>query len=120
MDKVITICEWYDGPVLGLATCSDELVVYVRVFSEENDEWTNEYELLSVSDSDISVMLDEWQLWVDSIYHRTKYDYSLKLYINEIVENKTDYKRKRKYARFWGSFDKGYIPRNYYVEWSDK
>ena len=49
MNSVLTITNWYDGPVEGVAYYTDEIVIYERIFSEEMDEYTENYYLRLLS-----------------------------------------------------------------------
>ena len=42
MDKVLTINDWWDGPVMGLATYNGVICIYIRVFDVPEDEYLDE------------------------------------------------------------------------------
>ena len=43
MEKVITIFDWWDGPLCGLASYKGSICIYERIFDEIRDEWSDEY-----------------------------------------------------------------------------
>lgn len=51
MEKVITISEWWDGPLRGLAYYNGDVCIYERFFDEAEDEWSDDYYLTPI-DSD--------------------------------------------------------------------
>lgn len=119
-EKVLTISDWCDGPIFGLAYYSEELVIYDRVFSDERDSWTDYYRLLHVDKTEIRTILEEWQEWVDSVDNGTGYDFSKKSKIQNIITNKSSQDAKCMRGRFSGEIRRGFIPVSYYVEWLEE
>ena len=123
MEKVITIFDWWDGPLCGLASHKGSICIYERIFDEIRDEWSDEYYLTPIEEADVNTLLRDWNRWRDTVQNERPLDsyYSLEdkadyLRIIELSEQKRAYK---KVTVFHGRYDKGYIPIEYYVEWRE-
>lgn len=124
MQKVITIADWWDGPLSGLAEFEDDICIYERIFDEKKDDWIDEYYLTPINYNEKFLILKDWEEWcravsigdIDSYYkiHSTSH-----FIINNILENSTSKRKFRKKAIFKGKFETGFIPVNYNVEWYD-
>lgn len=120
MEKVITINNWWDGPLLGLAYYHGVVCIYERVFDETIDDWSDEYDLTPIDFDSQNKILNEWHEWCDAVlanafddYYTTHSDSAIK---NAIEESKSK-RQYRKKAIFNGHFETGFIPINYTVEW---
>lgn len=60
MDKILTLDNWWDGSLLGLCTFDDSYCVFERIFSEEHDDWSNEYHLTPVDETAAQKVLENW------------------------------------------------------------
>ena len=123
MEKVITIFDWWDGPLCGLASYKGSICIYERIFDEIRDEWSDEYYLTPIEEADVNTLLRDWNRLRDTVQNERPLDsyYSLEdkanyLRIIELSEQKRAYK---KVTVFHGRYDKGYIPIEYYVEWRE-
>ncbi len=123
MEKAITIFDWWDGPLCGLASYKGSICIYERIFDEIRDEWSDEYYLTPIEEADVNTLLRDWNRWRDTVQNERPLDsyYSLEdkanyLRIIELSEQKRAYK---KVTVFHGRYDKGYIPIEYYVEWRE-
>jgi len=63
MDKEITIDDWWDGPVIGLATYDDVICIYHRIFDTQIDDYGDEYFLTPIDDAEVEMLMDEWNEW---------------------------------------------------------
>lgn len=123
MGKVITINNWWNGPLLGLAYFDGIVCIYERVFDETKDDYLDEYDLLPINDYEKAEILNEWEEWCKAVstgdletYYSTHLN---KDSIGRILKNSTFKRKYRKKARFKGRFETGCIPIDYDVEWYD-
>ena len=124
MEKVISINDWWDGPLLGLAYYHENVCIYEKVFSESQDEYIDEYVLYPINNEEVIAIISEYKEWCNAVslgelnlFYKTHQYSNMK--ITKIKENNLQNKHYRKKARFKGTCDKGYIPIDYYVEWYD-
>lgn len=59
MEKVIVSIDWWDDPKTGLAYYNGQVCIYDRVFNYELDDYTDEYDLLPISDEEKDCILNE-------------------------------------------------------------
>jgi len=121
VDRIITISDWWDGPLTGLAFYDGIVCIYERVFSQTDDEYTDEYTLTPVSREEESAIMAEWQEWCDAVSSGTT-DLYFSSHpgagkIQQIISQSAGNRQFRKKARFTGTVGKGYIPADYYAEW---
>lgn len=123
MEKVITINNWWDGVLLGLAYFDGIVCIYERIFDETEDDYINEYYLSPVNSYEKAEILNEWEEWCKAVSTGDLSSYYSahlnNLSINKILKNSTSKRKYRKKARFTGRFENGHIPTDYYVEWYD-
>lgn len=121
MEKVITIIDWYDGPLCGLTTFEESICIYERIFDEAGDDWSNEYYLTPIDHDSVKLLLREWNIWCKKIQTGDYFDNcssdNKDLYSN-IVESSTQKRVYRRSAVFYGHYGKGYIPIDYCVNFS--
>lgn len=117
MDKILSITDWYDCPVLGVAFCGDELVIFERVFSEEDDEYTDEYYLTPISISELVIIMRYWTEWVNHINNGTYFDKSKEDPTIGILKRSNNRRKYKKRADFHINRRKGTILDGYWVEW---
>jgi hypothetical protein len=125
MDNVLTISDWWDGPVMGLATYNDVICIYSRVFDipEPEDEYLDEYFLTPISDAEVKMIMNEWNEWcvacskndLDSFYKKYQHNHAL----HRVWEKSCEKDKYRKRATFTGSIGSGFIPVDLCVEWHD-
>ncbi len=121
MEKVITIHNWWDGPLVGLAYYNGLVCIYERVFDEDLDEYIDEYYLTPITDDEKNEIMTEWQEWYNA-YSKGDLELYYKKYlennsIDRIVNNSKLRRTYRKKAKFEGRFKDGFIPVDYNVEW---
>lgn len=122
MEKVMTISDWWDGPLCGLATYKGFICIYERIFDEAKDEWSNEYYLTPIDEESSDLLLKDWNVWYKTIRgEKSLDDYYLcnRNNYHNIIETSV---RKRVYRRtgvFCGHYEKGFIPIDYCVEWTE-
>ena len=122
MDKVITINNWWDGPLCGLATFDGLVCAYDRIFDKEKDDYSDEYRLIAVSREDELRLLSEWSEWCDAVSNDDTDMYYKKhdrKGIEQLFAECDPGKIVRKKARFSGRKKYGFIPDGYFVEWYD-
>lgn len=121
MDKVITINDWWDGPLLGLAYYHNVACIYERVFDEVKDEWSSEYYLKPINSDSQNEILNEWHEWCDTVSTDSLDDYyasrAKSNAIKNVIEGSKLKRKYRKKAIFSEQYGAGYIPVNYMVEW---
>lgn len=120
MEKVMTIFDWWDGPLCGLTTFEESICIYERIFDEDKDDWSNEYYLTPIDDDSVNLLLKDWNIWCKKIQTGDYLDDcssdNKDLYSN-IVESFAQKRVYRRTATFYGCFGKGYIPIDYSVKW---
>ena len=122
MDRVITIYDWWDGPLRGLATYKEFICIYERIFDEGKDDWSNEYYLTPINEDTVNLLLKDWAAWCETI--RNKAGIANRSPVGRDVYHKTAelsaHKRAyRRTAAFYGCFDRGFVPIDYQVEWTE-
>lgn len=121
MEEVITINNWCDGPLLGLAYYHGAVCIYERVFDETIDDWSDEFDLTPIDFNSQNKILNEWHKWCDAVSANAFDDYyaahSGSRAINNAIEESKSKRKYRKKAIFNGHFETGFIPVNYTVEW---
>lgn len=123
MEKVITIYDWWDGPLCGLATYKEFICIYERIFNETEDNWSDEYYLTPIDEDAVNLLLNDWAVWCETIQNEEVFNYysscNKNIYYN-VIESSAHKRAYKRIAVFYGCFDKGYIPLDYGVEWSEK
>ncbi len=120
MDKVITISDWWDGPLCGLATYQELTCIYERIFDAAKDDWSNEYYLTPIEEKIASSLLEEWSIWCESVREKAFSEFyrsSNKAFYDNAVESAVQKRIYKKAAVFYGHFEEGFIPVDYGVEW---
>lgn len=124
MSKVITINNWWDGPIEGLAYFDDVVCIYERIFDETMDEWGNEYYLTPVNAEEQKIIMNDWKDWCAAVDGKTDLDVYYAAHphptvMDTILKNNPLKRKYRKRATFKGELREGYIPVDVNVEWSD-
>ncbi len=109
MDKVLTINDWWDGPVMGLATYNGVICIYIRVFDVPEDEYLDEYFLTPINDAEVEMIMNEWNEWcvaysktnLDSFYKKHLHNRS----IDRVLEKSCEKNKYRKRAIFTGNIE---------------
>jgi len=123
MEKVITIFDWWDGPLCGLATYKGFICIYERIFDEVKDDWSEEYYLTPIDEEAVNLLLKDWTIWCETIQNKDFLDdhyLSNKNIYHDIIESSTQKRAYKRTAVFCGYFDKGFIPIDYNVEWNER
>jgi len=121
MEKVMTIFDWWDGPLCGLAAFEGSVCIYERIFDEDEDDWSSEYYLTPIDDDSVNLLLEDWNIWCKKIQvGECLDDYSSdsKCLYRNIIESSSQKRAYRRTAVFNGRFGKGYIPIDYSVKWN--
>lgn len=117
MDKVLTVNNWWNGPLSGIATYGEYICIYERIFSPEKDEYSDLYFLTPIDDNEVRLILDDWHRWVEwmcednSPEHASLWSGNVDL--ADIAEQSFDYHRYIKKASFHGTIV------NFYSEITD-
>lgn len=124
MGKVITINNWFDGPLTGLVYFGDFVCIYERVFDETKDDYTDEYYLTPINDDEKAEIMNEWEEWCNAVADKEKdafYTSHLNNHaIDRILENSNSKRKFRKRAIILpGKIEDGWIPIDYNIEWTD-
>lgn len=123
MDRVLTINDWWDGPVMGLATYNGVICIYIRIFDIPEDGYLDEYFLTPTNDAEVEMIMNEWNEWcvahsknnLDSFYKKYLHNHS----IDRVLEKSCEKNKYRKRAIFTGSIGIGFIPVDFCVEWHE-
>jgi len=62
-DIVWTVNDYWDGCTMGLADFENNHCIYERIFDEKADEWSDNYYLTPISQTDFSVVMQDWERW---------------------------------------------------------
>jgi len=120
MEKVMTIFDWWDGPLYGLTTFDGSVCIYERIFDESMDDWSSEYYLTPIDDDSVDLLLRDWNIWCEKVRTGECLDgrsSDLKELYSDIVGSSPQKRAYRRTAVFSGRFGKGYIPIDYGVQW---
>lgn len=118
MEKVITISDWWDGPLCGLATFEKRVCIYERIFNE--DAWSDEYYLTPIDESATNLLLKDWTIWRETVQNEKYFDEYCSDKGNiyqDMIESSAQKRTYKRTAVFHGYFGKGFIPIDYSVEW---
>lgn len=122
MEKVMTIHDWWDGPLNGLAYYNGFVCIYERIFDKTKDDWSDEYYLTPIDSVLQNELLNEWYEWCDAVSSDSLDKFYASHSTSKNIENaieKSKHKRAyRKKAVFNGRFVNGYIPIDFTVEWT--
>ncbi len=123
MERVITIHNWQDAPLIGLAYYNGLVCIYERVFDETLDEYIDEYYLTPITNDEKNEIMKVWLEWCNA-YSNRDLELYYKKYLNNnpidrVVINSKLRRKYRKKAIFEGRFEDGFIPVDYNVEWYD-
>ncbi len=124
MGKVITINNWFDGPMTGLVYFDDIVCIYERVFDEKKDDYIDEYYLTPINDDENAEIMKEWDEWCNAVAVKEKDAYYASHLnnhaIDKILKNSNSKRKFRKKAIFLpGKIEDGWIPIDYNIEWKD-
>lgn len=62
-ERVWTIHEWWDGPRYGIADLNGTPCVFESIFSDDLDDWTDEYVLTPITSEQFLLAMEDWQRW---------------------------------------------------------
>lgn len=120
MDKVLTLDNWWDGPLTGLCTFGGEYCVFERIFSKEKDDWTDEYFLTPVDEAAAQKIIANYRRWCEFINNSgNAEEWKNAVDIDKIIKSSPRYRKFKKHALFKGEFN-GCCDelKDYFVEWS--
>ena len=123
MEKVITIFDWWDGPLCGLTTFQASICIYERIFDEGKDDWSDEYYLTPVDEDSVDLLLKDWNAWCKKIQGEDFWDDypsdSKERYLS-IIESSPLRRIYKRTAAFYGRYGRGFVPTDYGVEWTQR
>lgn len=120
VDKVVTLNDWCDGPLSGLCTFGGEYCVFERVFSEEKDDWSDEYRLTPVDEDAARKIIEDYQRWCEFMNNGgNAEEWKSTVDINKSAMGSPRYREFTRHALFKGKFT-GCCDelKDYFVEWS--
>lgn len=119
MDKVLTMNDWWDGPLLGLCTFGSEYCVFERVFSEEKDDYTNDYYLTTVDENAAQEIISDYHQWCEFMNNGGNADdWKSAVDIVNIAKSSPRYRKITRYALFKGNFTSCSDEiKDYFVQW---
>jgi len=73
-EKVYTVEDYYDGPRGGIANFNGKPHIYECLFDYLEDEYSNGFKLMEISEETLQIALNSWDLWIkwDSKQNKTK------------------------------------------------
>ncbi|MFS4472460.1 hypothetical protein [Chryseobacterium sp. T20] len=90
-EKVYSVDNYWDMNVLeGIADYNGKPCYYINIFSEAEDDWTNEYLLTPLSEDIFTLGLEIWNYWL----------YWLRTYNQTKVPHQVEYAKQRKNHSF--------------------
>ena len=124
MGKVITINNWFDGPMTGLVYLDDTVCIYEREKKKKKDDYIDEYYLTPINDDENAEIMKEWDEWCNAVAVKEKDAYYASHLnnhaIDKILKNSNSKRKFRKKAIFLpGKIEDGWIPIDYNIEWKD-
>ena len=63
-EKVHTVSNYWDGPVLGVADIDGAPHVYEKIFSEEEDKYIDRYRVMPIDQELYSLLMESWSIFV--------------------------------------------------------
>jgi len=63
-EKVHTVSDYWDGPILGVADMGGVPHVYEKIFSEEVDEYIDRYRVMPIDQELYSWLMESWSIFV--------------------------------------------------------
>jgi len=63
-DRVYTVNDYYDGPVLGVADYQGQPHIYEKQFDIDEDEYTNRFLLSQIDPALFSWVMEDWGIWL--------------------------------------------------------
>lgn len=119
MYKVLTMNNWWDGPLLGLCTFNGEHCVFERVFSEEKDDYTDDYYLTPVDEAVAREIILDYRRWCEFMKNcGNASDWKSTTDISNIAKSSPHYRRFTRYALFKGNFTSCSDEiKDYFVQW---
>jgi hypothetical protein len=64
MDDILTISNYYDGPIEGITTLSGKPHFYECIFDELDDEYSDQFLLTPMSDAIYKIAMESWEMWI--------------------------------------------------------
>lgn len=110
-DRILTLNDWWDGPLLGLCTFNGGYCVFERFFSEDQDDWSDEYHLTPIEEKSAREILEDWRRWCGFINGGgNARDWKSACDICEVAKLSPQYRQFKKHAEFKG------VPQHYAEE----
>lgn len=118
-DKVLTMNNWWDGPLLGLCTFNGEYCVFERIFSEEKDDYTDDYYLTPVDEAIAREIILDYQRWCEFMNNGgNAKDRKSTVDIGNIVKSSPSCRKFTRHALFKGEFNGCSDEiKDYFVQW---
>jgi hypothetical protein len=63
-DRIYTINDYYDGPERGVADLQGTPRIYQKLFSKEDDEYTNRFLLSKIDLELLALVMENWNIWL--------------------------------------------------------
>jgi hypothetical protein len=63
-DRILTITDYYDGPLRGIAEVSGQPHVYERELDREGDEYGETYLVSPLAMELVELALEDWEIWL--------------------------------------------------------
>jgi hypothetical protein len=63
-DKVHTVADYCDGPILGIADRSNVPHLYEKRFSGEADEYVDRYRIMPIDRELFSLLMEQWEIFI--------------------------------------------------------
>ena len=63
-EKVHTVNDYWDGPLIGVADYKGKPHRFELIFDENEDDYSTEYELQQISETEFKLIIQSWNLWI--------------------------------------------------------
>jgi hypothetical protein len=76
--RLLTINEYYDGPIFGIAELDGKPHVYDREWNAEADEYGPRFRLSAIEPDLLALVSEDWEIWLrwDAAFKRGEIDLS--------------------------------------------
>lgn len=112
-DKVITIHDYYDGIVLGVATFHGAPCIYESDFYETGNAASDLFYLTPIEPDVLHLILEEWEKWIQYMQtHQSAagWQEQNKIDLHDIAKQSADYRKYLRHGRFQGSYPNFHSP----------
>ena len=124
-DKILSIEDYWNKPILGLTTFQNMFCIYENIFCSEEDEYSDLYYLTPIDDTTFNILIKNWNEWLNWMSIGDPKSRAIEWSerknrpsITEFAKKSDNYRQYKKIAQFSGSV-KNFHSKfdDYYVIW---